>query len=187
MDSSEIIFIVILAATNLVAGFGCAVPIAKQLCKINDRPKRFFRYFVMLIGIYFAECVAFSAGMGTQVFSVGLAFVWGIVFGLWLRGRSSPRQIIKTVFSIAVYSSLPTVSFAVLIILAWLVGGQSIFSVEVGRDFGIPPYVPWPLSTMLGFCTALAVGTVVLKTVITTGEVSLFVHLLPRHNPEHLP
>lgn len=61
--------------------------------------------------------------------------------------------------------------------MAKLVSGGSIFSVEEGFRLGIPYFVPWPLNTILGFCTALVIGTVVFKTVITTGEVSLLIHL----------
>ena len=176
MESSELVFILILVGTNLTAGLIGAVLISSQLCKICEKPKGFFRYIAILLGIYFIECVAFSAGMATQVFSIAVAFVWGIIFGLWLRGRSSPRKIIKTSFFLAVYTSLPTISFAVLIVLAWLLGGVSILTVEEGSKFGIPAYIPWPLNTILGFCSALAIGTTLLKTVITTGEVSLLIH-----------
>jgi hypothetical protein len=63
----------------------------------------------------------------------------------------------------------------------WLVGGrtiaETILSTEAGAELGVPDFVPWPLNTILGFCSALVIGTVVLKTVITTGEVSLLIHL----------
>ena len=47
---------------------------------------------------------------------------------------------------------------------------------EVGFNFGIPGFLPWPLNTILGFCVALLAGTVVLKAGITVGEVSLLIH-----------
>lgn len=161
---------------NLLAGFGCAIPVARLLGKVNRKPTRVFSYFAMLIGIYFIECVALSAGMGTQVFSVGLAFVWGIIFGLWLRHRASTREVLKTSFFFSLYSSLPAASFIVIPIGA-LIDGWHILRVEEGARFSIPDFIPWPLSTILGFWTALAIGTVVFKTVITTGEVSLLIHL----------
>jgi hypothetical protein len=46
---------------------------------------------------------------------------------------------------------------------------------EQARNFGIPDFVPWPLNTVLGFCVALAAGTIVFKTFITTGIVALIV------------
>jgi len=177
MEPAEYAFIIVLAIINLLAAFGFSVPIAGLLSKVTSKPKRFFRYFTMLIGIYFLECLAFSAGMATQVFSIGLAFVWGIVFGLWLRRRTSSRKVLKTSFFLALYTSFPTASFGILILVAKLVGGGNIFSVEEGFRLGIPYFVPWPLNTILGFCTALVIGTVVFKTVITTGEVSLLIHL----------
>lgn len=111
------------------------------------------------------------------VFSVGLAFVWGIVFGLRLRARASANQVLKTSFLLSLYSSLPAVSF-VLIPLLVSIGGRDILSAEEAIRFGIPPFLhlPWPLNTILGFYAALAIGAVIFKTVITTGEVSLLIH-----------
>jgi hypothetical protein len=172
---AERIFIGLLAATNLIAGFGGAILLATQLGEISGRPRN-IRYFVLFVFVYFLECVAFSAGMATQVFSVGLAFVWGIVFGLRLRGRAAPRKVLKTSFLFSLYTTLPTVTFSILLLIAFAVGG-SIVSVEEARKFGIPDFVPWPFNTVLGFCAALAAGTVMLKTVITTGEVGLLIHL----------
>jgi hypothetical protein len=176
MDSEHVL-IVVLIVVNLVAGFGLAIPIAKGLCEINRRQGTVLRYVLMLIGVYFVECVAFSAGMATQVFTVGLAFVWGAVLGFWLRGRASALQVLKLAVFWALYGSLPTASFCVLVLLVNVVGGGSILSSEVGRSFGIPGFVPWPVNTILGFCAALGIGTLVLKTVITTGEVGLLLRL----------
>lgn len=161
---------------NLAAGFGFAVPIAKQIRRLNNKPKRTFRYFLMLIGLYFVECVAFSAGMATQVFSIGLAFVWGVVFGLWLRRRASALKVLETSFFVSLYSSLPTASFGFLALLALFVG-EPVLSAAEGANFGIPAFVPWPMNTILGFFGTIAIVTVVFKTVITTGEVSLLIHL----------
>ncbi|MHC4497552.1 MAG: hypothetical protein ACYS9T_09315 [Planctomycetota bacterium] len=176
MDSEHVL-IVVLITVNLVAGFGLAIPIAKGLCEINGRQRKVVRYIVVLIGVYFVECIAFSAGMATQVFTVGLAFVWGAVLGFWLRGRASAREVLKLAVSWALYGSLPTVAFCLLILFAMIINGGSILSSEVGRNFGIPAFVPWPLNTILGFCVALGIGTLVLKTVITTGEVGLLLRL----------
>jgi len=161
-----------LVVMNLAAGFGCAVPIARGIGEISGRPEKFFRYFALLIAIYFVECVAFPMGMMTQVFSVGLAFVWGIIFGLWLRGRGPRRAILKLALSLAFYGSLPTASFCVLIPVVWLVSGGHILSAEEGIGFGIPDFFLWPLNTILGFFTAILIGTVVFKALITTGIVN---------------
>jgi hypothetical protein len=61
--------------------------------------------------------------------------------------------------------------------VAALVGGGHILSAQEGTSFGIPDFLPWPLNTIFGFFVALVIGTVVLKTVITTGEVSLLIRL----------
>jgi len=45
-----------------------------------------------------------------------------------------------------------------------------------GASFGIPSFVPWPMNTILGFYAVLAIGVAVLKTVITTGGISLILH-----------
>jgi len=71
---------------------------------------------------------------------------------------------------------MPAVFFIVVPVLA-LFSGKPILSVEEGVRFRIPSVVPWPLNTILGFYTVLAIGVVVLKTAITTREVSLLIHL----------
>lgn len=168
---------------NLVAGFGFAIPIALCLRKITSGLEKFFRYFAMLIGIFVAECVAFAAGMCTQIFTFGLAFVWGIALGLWLRDFAPAKKVLKTIFFVSVYGCLPTCAFAVILIVIWLVNGNSLMNVEQADKFGIPQFVPWPFNTMLGFCVGLAIGTILLKTVITTGIVSIFIHR--RQNKDH--
>lgn len=70
MEPAEHTFIIVLVILNLVFGFGFAVPIVKLLRKAINKPNRTFSYFFILIGVYFLECVAFSAGMATQVFIV---------------------------------------------------------------------------------------------------------------------
>ena len=169
--------IYILVILNLIAGFGCAIPLVRFLKKVDRKPRRVFRYFAILIGVYLVECVGIAMGMGIPVFSVGLAFVWGIVFGLRLRDRASTGEVVKTSFFLSLYSSLPAVSFVLIPLLVWIGGGQ-VLSAEAGIRFGIPPFLhlPWPLNTILGFYAALAIGAVVFKTVITTGEVSLLIH-----------
>jgi hypothetical protein len=184
MEPAETVFVIILAAVNLAVGFGFSVPIAKLLRRLTGQRTKCFRYFAALVGIYFVECVAFAAGMATQVFSIGLAFVWGIAFGRWLRERATAREVVRTGLLVALYTSAPTASFGVLLLLGKLVEGSNLISIDQAIAFGIPHFVPWPLNTILGFCTALVIGTVALKTVITAGEISLLIHLGGKPAPE---
>lgn len=177
MEFTESAFIIILVAVNLAAGFGFGVPIARLLGEVTSKPGRFLRHLAALIGIYFLECAAFAAGMATQVFSIGLAFVWGVVFGLWMRQKAAPRLVLKPSFMVALYTCAPTASFGILLLVGKLISGSNLVSVAEGTAFGIPNFLPWPLNTILGFSAALVAGTVALKTVITTGEVSLLIHL----------
>jgi len=178
IDPLELIMVVL----NLALGFGCAVPIARLIGRLRSKPKKAFRYFVVLVGLYFVEGVALMMGMGIPVLSVGLAFVWGIVLGLSLRVRVPAREALRLTVFIALYSSLPAASFIVIPVLLWI-GGDPILSREFATSFGIPAFFPWPLGTILGFYGACAVGAVVLKTVITTGEVSILIHLGGKHAP----
>ena len=57
-----------------------------------------------------------------------------------------------------------------------LFAGRPILSAGEGASFGIPGFVPWPMNTILGFYAILAIGVAVLKTVITTGGISLILH-----------
>lgn len=162
-----------LIITNLAAGFGFAIPIANNLRKTTGRTNKFLRYFAMLVGIYFVECVAFSAGMCTQVLTVAIGFVWGIIFGLWLRNIAPAKKVLKTAFFVSLYGFLPTCSFAIILSAIWVINGNPLFNVEQANKFGIPQFVPWPFNTMLGFCAGLAIGTILLKTTITTGTVRI--------------
>ena len=174
MDPAEYTLLMV----NLLAGFGCAIPMARLLSKVDRRLMRAYRYFAILIGVYFVECVALVMGMGIPVFSVGLAFVWGIILALWLRGRRSIREVLKTSCLLSLYSSLPAASFIVVPVMM-CVGGWDILSAEQGARFGIPDFLrlPWPLNTILGFYVCLVIAAVVFKTAITIGEVSLLIHL----------
>ena len=165
----------ILIAVNVIVGFGCAVPIAGVLRKAYGERTTFLRYFAILIGVYFVECAAVAMGMGIPVFSMGMAFVWGIIFGLWLRGRGPAREVLKQSFFLSLYTSLPTVSFIVIPVL--LSFSRPILSVAEGAKLGIPAFVPWPLNTILGFYVVPAMCAVVFKIVVTTSEVSLLIHL----------
>jgi hypothetical protein len=173
--NSDKYIVIALIIVNLAAGFGCAVPITHSIRKTTGRMEKFFQYFAMLVGIYFVECVAFTAGMCTQILTAVLGFVWGVIFGLWLRNIAPAKKILKTAFFVSLYGCLPTCSFAVLLVTIWVISGNSFLNVEQAYDFGIPQFVPWPFNTMLGFCVGLAIGTILLKTAITTGTASLLV------------
>jgi hypothetical protein len=177
MLSADHTYIILLIVVNLVAGFGCAVPIARRFDKIDGKPNRFFRYFVILIGIYFLESIAIGAGGIIPDISVALALLWGVLFGLWLRRRASGPEALKNAFFLALYSCLPTTSFYLFIPAAKFIAGQNVLSAAEGASFGVPSWLPWPMNTILGSCVALVIGIVVFKTVITTGEVSLLIHL----------
>ena len=166
----------VLIAVNLVAGFGCAVPIARMLGRVRREGKGTFRYFVIAVGVYFIECVAIVMGMGIPVFSMGTAFVWGIIFGWWLRGRGPAREVLKQSVFLSVYSSLPVVSFLVIPIYLSF-HKVSVLSLEQGANLGIPGFVPWPLNTILGFYVIPAVCAAVFKVLVTTRVVSLLIHL----------
>ena len=175
MDRGGIVLISTLAITNVLACFGCAVPFAKGLGRLMGAPNRFLRYFAMLVGIYFLEGIAFTWGMCTQAFTIALSLVWGVIFGLWLKGLAPKRNIIRQVLFVSLYGCLPTVSFALILLIFWIVSGNGLLNVEQAYQFGIPDFVPWPLNTMLGFCVALAAGTIILKIVLATGIAALIV------------
>ncbi len=163
-----------LVVVNLLAGFGFAFPMAKVLAEMAGKHAKFFRYYVMLIGVYLLESVVLMMGMGIPVLNIGLAFVWGLVFGRWLRARTTRSEALSTSYRFSLFSSLPAISFILVPVFAGL-GGWNILSSSAGASFGIPEFLhlPWPINTILGFYLAVIIGTVVLKTVITVGEVSL--------------
>jgi hypothetical protein len=173
MNSQETVILVALAVTNLVGGSIIGAFLAFRFTRLTDNQNHFFRYFAMMLGLYFFECVAFAWGMCTQVFSVALSIEWGILFGMWLKGLAPRGQIIRQIFLVSLYGCLPTVSFAAVLSIIWVITGNGLLNVEQAYDFGIPDFVPWPINTMLGFCVALAAGTIILKTVFTTGIIAL--------------
>jgi len=171
MDLAESILVIV----NLLAGFGCAIPLARLLGRIDNKPVKVFSYFAVLVGMYFVECVAVIMAMGTPVFSIGLAFLWGVVFGLWLRAHTSTSKASKTSFFLSLYSSLPASSFIVIPVITGP-GGRPILNSTEGFRFGIPGFLPWPSNTILGFYAVLVIGALVFKTAITMGEVRLLIH-----------
>ena len=164
-----------LALTNLIGGVILGIILAIGFTRLTKRPEHLIRYLALSLGLYFLECVAFAWGMGTQIFSIILSIEWGILFGLWLKGLAPQKQIIRQMLFVSLYGCLPAVSFAAILLIVWLISGNGLWDIEQARRFGIPDFVPWPLNTILGFCFALAAGTIILKTILTTGIAALIV------------
>lgn len=172
MDVAEIILVFV----NLCLGLGFAILLSKRLNALKPEPRRIFRCFILFVGIYFLECVAIVAAMLLPIFSIGLAFVWGIIFGLWLRKRASAQKALRTSFFISIYTSFPAASF-ILVPLFGLVSGWDILNSAEAARFGIPDFLYWPFNTILGFYVSLCTGIFILKMTITPGIVSLIIHL----------
>jgi hypothetical protein len=126
-------------------------------------------WLAALAGVYLAECAAFAASMGTNVWSFVLAVVWGLVMRRKLAARA-PKERRRLAVRFSLYTSLPAISFTSVIPLL-AAGGWNFFSAEAGYRFGVPGFVPWPLCTMAGFFAAVIGSAVVVKTVVTTAIV----------------
>jgi hypothetical protein len=172
IDPAELALIVV----NLLAGLGSAIPLAGMLARTSGRTMEVSRCYAILVGVYLVECAAVVMGMGIPVFSIGLALVWGIVLGRWLRRLAAEtREAARISLYLSLYSSLPAASFIIVPVAAWL-GGHAILSVDAGSRFGIPSFIPWPMNTILGFYAACALGALLFKTVVTTGEALWLIH-----------
>lgn len=179
MQKEELALGILLIASNSALGLALAVVLSRRLSNLPDPPIRRMGSFILIVGMYFIECLAFAAGMATQIFTVGLAFIWGIVLGRLLH-RHSPIPSLLFSLWVVLYTCLPTITFGVFVPLAWALAGNNVITHEAGIQFGIPEWIPWPLGTVLGFATALILGTVLLKSVITLGEVSMTLHFMQR-------
>lgn len=167
---------VVLILLNLLLGLAFAIPLARHLRRLAGPPIKSRHYVVELLALYLVESLALAVAMGIPVLGVGLAVVWGIVLGNWLRDRAPHAQARRTAELVAAYSCLPTISFlAIPVVLA--VAGWSILSLTEASHLGIPDFLPWPLTTILGFYTIPSVVASILKIAITTGEASLLVRL----------
>jgi hypothetical protein len=164
-----------LIITNVIACFGAAFPLSVMLQKIIMPQKKPKRYFTLFVGIYFVEGLAFTFGMCTQVFTFGLAVIWGIILGLWWRGDVEPQKAVKSAFWFSLYGCAPTLSFSLCLPVMWVFAGKELLDVGSATNFGIPSFVPWPFNTMLGFCAGLAIGTLLIKLTITTVLVKFLV------------
>jgi hypothetical protein len=172
MELAEIILVLF----NLGLGLSLAAPLVKLLNGVAPKTLSFLRGFILFIAIYFFECVAIVVAMMLPIFSLGLSFTWGLILGLWLRDHVFARKVLKTSFFISVFTSLPAVSF-LLVPLMGLFTGLDVLNAEEGFRFGIPDFLYWPFNTILGFYAAFSISLVILKTTITTGVVSVLIHL----------
>ena len=156
---------IVLIAVNAAFASGLGWALAKHLARKSNSSRTARSWFLKLLGVYLAECVAFSASMATNVLGFCLALVWGVVFGRRLTYQR--RETARTAVLVSLYTCLPAVSFlSVLLLLA--LNGWSILTPEAGRRFGVPGFVPWPLCTLLGFFLAVSLSAVVVKTTLTT-------------------
>jgi hypothetical protein len=169
MAFPENALIITLAVTNLAAGFGFAVPLANRFREITAHQNHFLKFYMLMLGLYFFECIAFAWGMCSQILTIAISIEWGILFGLWLKGLAPTEKIIKQIILISLYGCMPTISFSVIITVFWILSGNGLLNVEQAYKFGIPDFVPFPLNTILGFCVALAAGTIILKTAFAAG------------------
>jgi hypothetical protein len=173
MRNPQNIFFAGLIVFNVLACFGSAIPLASMLQRTIELQNKLKRYYTLLVGIYFLEGIAFTFGMCTQVFTFGLAIIWGIILGLWWKGNAEPRKAVKAAFWFSFYTCAPTISFSLCLPIMWIVSGKGLLDFESAEKFGIPAFVPWPFNTMLGFCAGLAIGTLLIKVTITTVLVKL--------------
>ncbi|MBN2269273.1 MAG: hypothetical protein JXN61_01580 [Sedimentisphaerales bacterium] len=121
-------------------------------------------------GAVCSECGAFIATMTDDGKRDEVALLWRR-----LRNIASEREVLQTGLFVSLYGCLPTCSFAAILVGIWVIGGKSLLNVEQANKFGIPRFVPWPFNTMLGFCLALAAGTILLKTGATMGMAHMLI------------
>jgi len=173
MNIGEITIILVI----VIAGIGTAIPLAKNLTKIYSDRKNLFRYFKILILIYFLECIALVLGMGIPVLNVCLAFIWGPLFGMRLGYRAPKSIVLRSTLFLSLYSSLPSASFIFIPIMSLIVG-WNILSAEDGYRFGIPNFlkISWPFNTILGFYLLLVMLAVLLKTITTVSGAWYLIH-----------
>lgn len=109
---------------------------------------------VILLSIYFIECVALAMSMGTSVLNVILAFVWGIIGGKWTQKYRERHSLLEPVLITTFYTCIPVISLMLIPLITWL-GGWNVFSPLEGYKFGIPGFLNFipPLNTIFGFYT----------------------------------
>ena len=162
-------FAIAMFTLNLVIGLGGARFFARWLRCQGVKIIAESKLLLIFIGGYFLECMAFPAGMASQVFVVGLAFVWGAVLGFRLPLLGQAGRSLRLPAWIGVYSSMPTLTFCIVLPVLCAAAGRDIFSAAAGVQFGMPEFVPLPFQTIAGFSLLLGFGTLILKVGITTG------------------
>ena len=160
--------IIALATLNLALGISGAMILSRLFCPRGARARPWVLAFVACLGVYFLECVAFPVGMATQVFVLSLGVVWGALLGWWSGYVERTDRLWMMAVAAGFYTSLPTLSFSILVPIACVQGGCGIISPQAGVQFGIPDFLPVPLQTILGFYLLLGLGTLLLKCGITT-------------------
>lgn len=163
-SAAGIVATLVLVNVSMAVGFGR--PLARSSATALGQPGRHLRVDAALWVVYLLECIAFSASMATNVLGVCLAAMWGVFLGRLLRGQPAGKVAAMAVRA-SLYTCLPALSFVSLLPLLKL-AGWPILSAEAGHRFGIPGFVPWPASTLLGFFLAVSVTAVVFKTATTT-------------------
>ena len=176
MDPAEYTIVIL----NLFFGFGGAWLLLPFYNRLTGRTGRKYLSFSQIVLVYLVECVAFSAGMATNLFGIVLAILWGVLIGSRLRhSPAEDRTPLRAIFLFSLYTSLPAVTLLSIPVVGAL-SGLSVLSISAGAQFGIPGFVPWPLNTILGFCLAVAVIALVAKVTVTSG---LAVKLLQKRLP----
>ncbi len=156
---------------NLLLGFGGAAWLARRDMAFPRGGT--VRRFLLLVLLYGFECAAVAAGMASQVFAIGTAFLWGPLLGIKLRALPA-RTALRHAAIITFYTCLPSLSLLAIPAFVAL-GGWDVLSLESAYLFGIPEFLhlPWPLGTILGFFSAVVIGSVALKAALTLGLTSL--------------
>ena len=179
MNKDELILYIVWFSVNLLACLSFAIPASKYFSSTSCGKRSSLKCFFILIGVYFIEGLALGAGMTIPIFNIALAFVWGIVFGIWLKKSDSIGTLLKSSLLLSIYTTLPAVSLIVLPVMMVL-RGWDVLSSQAGIKFGIPNSL-WPVNTILGFYVLLVLTAVLFKMVITVGEAST-VFLLANKN-----
>ena len=167
MDPAESAILVL----NLVLAIACGLPLARMFRRAGLIAASIRKILGVLLLVYFLESVAFMGSMATSILSIALAILWGILLGSRLRSRGLDRVVaLRLTLAFALYTSLPAASF-IFVPIVCVFSGWSVTSAEAGYSFGIPEFLPSPVNTILGFCLAVAIVTLLLKTGITTAVV----------------
>lgn len=88
-----------IVALNVVLGVGCSWPLARHWAGVLRTSGGRRAAFAILLLIYLAESAAFSASMGTSIFSMALACLWGpLLARRWRAATAVKLALILTLF-----------------------------------------------------------------------------------------